>query len=600
MSDVAVPVVRCDLPGKTLSGTYLQRASEFLSYLLLLGGLATVAAAIYLVVDSYMRAPSFDLWAFVDYWSRRPIPLLSWLWLQHNEHRVLVPKLFLLLDYRAFRGEDIFPLAVIQLVQLALAVTLLSVLRRWEKVGGNEWRTAAGMALFCCFCTAQYPNFICGFQLAFILVGFFVAVAVALLLLSRESNDAGCREWKRISLAMLAAMAATYSAANGVLVWPILLAVAILQRSRRVIVAVVAFTAGLTLTSYFYHHASLYSGSLFPVHHPVGNLTYIAAYLGAPWSSAHHLGVAVLFGATAIAGAALVVPLVLARPERKPSLLLFSAMLVFTIGSAAMTSLGRLPLGVRQAFSERYQTISLLFWLVLGLVLILFVRRSRVRLLALQTLLLVIMLVASIRVRSAFSSALSTALSVNTGSLALITGVHDPAGLSMLFLDPNIPWADMPVLKLHHVSVFATRLSSNLRKPVQSVYRMRKQGCWGAVNQVTPIPMGRYEGIRAGGWAWDPVRRRGVGRIVFVARGNIVGFAETGYLRSDIKNRVGARSAEYAGWEGYVEPLPARTTILLYAVANWSGSEVCRVDHAATAGLATSTPVQFSVNGILN
>jgi hypothetical protein len=570
-----------------------------LAWLVLAGGLATVAAAIHLVVTRYMRVPYWDMWSEVNFWAHPDKSLLYWLWAQHNEHRILIPKLILMLDYRVFRGRDIFVLVLILGVQLAVVTMMVWSLRAWGGVRGPVLRTLSGAGLLCGFSTSQWANFDTGFQITFVLVNLFVVLAVIFLLLSQQSREKHLPgEWSRVALAALMGTAATYSAANGVLIWPVLIVVAIVQRSRRAIITFLSASGIIVVASYLHHYTSPggHANPLVSIRHPFIILAYIAKYLGSPldWG---HATLASAFGAAGLATAVVILGIILFVSKRGPVLLLFGSLLLFTIGSAGLTALGRLSFGTDQALSSRYETFALLFWFALGALSLRFVaRRSVAAVVGLQTLLLLAMAIAATRWGYPLKAAKDRALNTNTASLALVTGVYDPTGLTMLFPVPSFPWRDIPYLKQHRVSVFATRLASDLNQPLAMAYHLRSEPCWGAVDRVTGIATNGQEGLRVVGWAWDPIRRRQVGQIIFVAEGNIVGYAEPGYARPDVKKRVWSRSAADAGWMGYVEPLPSAPTISLYATLGWRGDQVCRVDHLPSPA---SLPVQFSAKGVI-
>jgi hypothetical protein len=156
------------------------------------------------------------------------------LWAQHNEHRILVPKIFFLLDVQLFRGTQAFLLASVFLTQL-LQVALLSF-SLWTLGGmrGSAWRTGTGLILYCILCPTQHENLVWGFQLQFVVPAAMATLsALSLLLLYRNSarhRPAGLSPLLLLSIA--AATVATWSLANGMLLWPLLLLTALLLRMR--------------------------------------------------------------------------------------------------------------------------------------------------------------------------------------------------------------------------------------------------------------------------------------------------------------------------------------------------------------------------------
>lgn len=583
-------------PTRPSNRRWVRGMVSVLSWLVLAGGLATVAAAIQLVVTGYMRAPFWDMWSPVDFWAHPDKSLLYWLWAQHNEHRILVPKLILLLDYHLFKGRDIFVLAVNLMVQAATAAMLVGALRAWGGLRGPALRTLAGMAMLCAFCTSQWANFTSGFQITFTLVILFSIASIILLQLSRRASAPSTREWKLAGAAVVAGTAAAYSAANGILIWAVLVVVAIVQGSRRAMMAFLGASGIIVAASYLYHYTSpgAHANPLVSIRRPGILLVYMVKYLGSPMDRGQ-LSLAAVFGAVGMIAAVAALAAILLGSQRDSNCLLLGSLLLFTLGSAGITALGRVNFGTGQALSTRYESFALLFWLALGALLLRFVaQRSTAGLLGVQLLVLLMMLVAAARLRYPLNSAKERHVKTNTASLALLTGVYDPTQLTMLFPSPAVPWRDMPYLKRHRVSLFATRLASDLNQPLATAYHLRPEPCWGAVDRLTGIATNGQKGLRVVGWAWDPIRRHHVGQIIFVAEGNIVGYAEPGYARSDVKKRVWSRSAADAGWTGYVEPLPSAPTIFVYATLGWMGNQVCRVDHLPSPA---SLPVQFSAKG---
>src|SRR5271157_519015 len=93
------------------------RLSVRLSYAVLLAGIGAGIASAYIIVTTYSALPHWDEWALFDHLATGSTTL-SWLWAQHNEHRILVPKIFFLIDVYVFRGTQAFLLTSIFFVQL--------------------------------------------------------------------------------------------------------------------------------------------------------------------------------------------------------------------------------------------------------------------------------------------------------------------------------------------------------------------------------------------------------------------------------------------------------------------------------------------------
>lgn len=86
---------------------------------------------------------------------------------------------------------------------------------------------------------------------------------------------------------------------------------------------------------------------------------------------------------------------------RRPLHVLLALTLLFCFGTGLLTALKRINFGIVQAFSSRYQTVSLLFWCCMALLLLSKLSSlSKFHLLALQVVLLAVMLFAAYRTPS--------------------------------------------------------------------------------------------------------------------------------------------------------------------------------------------------------
>jgi hypothetical protein len=576
-------------------------AASILSCFTLAGGLGTIGAVGYLVVRSYTCLPFWDLWSISIFLAGPKLSVLQWLWAQHNEHRIPLSKIVLLLDYHLFHGMDVFPLGCIFLAQLMLLSVLLYAFATIGKLRGAVWRAAAGISAVCLFSTAQWENFVSGFQLAFFLVGLFFSLAM-LAVLRSGAHDAVPRstQWKRSVLAVLAGAGATYSLANGIIVWPLMILMAVLNRCRRNIIAFEAISGLLVGGSYLYGYKTraAQNGPFYWMRHAKLITVYVVKYVGAPMNFGH-LRLALVFGGVAFAAALLILWRILFRSNRQPFLLLLASLLLFVLGSAFMTALGRLHFGTDQALSSRYSTVALLLWLSLAVWLLRFVsQRSTLAFVVVQAGLLLIIALGAARLKHPMRQAESRKLRANVASLAMLTGVFDQQALADIYPISAVPWREASFFKQQKLSIFATTLARDLNQPLSAVYRMRPQSCWGEVITAESIVQSAGSGWRLSGWAWDSYRHEAVNEIVFAAEGRIIGYATPGIWRPDLSVRFGSRTARRAAWIGYVGAIPQNTTVAAYAtVKSGLHEQACALVHAPAGPNDTAGgPVSFTAH----
>jgi len=564
--------------------------TSLLSWAILLGGFLTLAVALYLVVTTRSSLPFWDGWAQIEPAATGVSPLSpAWLWRQHNEHRLILPKLFLAADLELFQARQIFLLAsilAIQLLHWGLLGWSMRVLGGWR---GPLWRTGVGLAAFCLFCPAQWQNFVWGFQVCFVLPQLFATASfVALLLYSREAQQepATVPHSRFLVLSVLAALGATYSLANGTLLWPLLVLAALCLRLRARAVLSFALTGTISTVLYLHHYVrpEKHADPITSLKSPLTLLKYWARYFSNSWT---HPGI---HPWEVIALAALLV--LLAWHLRalsglrafRPFAVQLALTLLFCAGTALLTATGRSNFGVGQALASRYQTVALLFWCCLGLLWLgaTWFARSRMphAFLMAQLCLLLIFARAAALARYPLMEAGQHAFSQSSVTAALVSGVYDQETLSR-WAKPELDMLlrEVPYIRANRLSVFSGELPSELGKPVTSVFPASAAGeCVGFVKAVTPIDDASGRGLRLAGWVWDTKHHRLPSAIVVASNGTITGLgAAGGEVANGHTLYPGISSDEVVFLAFFPEPQPG-ALVNVYAILPGRPATACYFD----------------------
>ncbi len=556
------------------------RLTIWLSYGLLFTGIGSAIASAYIVISTYSPLPHWDEWALFAHLATGKGWSLSWLWAQHNEHRIFVPKIFFLLDVQFFRGTQVFLLASIFATQF-LQISLLSF-SLWSlgDMRGPAWRTGIGLIVYCILCPTQYENLVWGFQLQFVIPAAMATVSTLSLLLYYRRP----RVWL-LALSIAAATLATWSLANGMLLWPLLLLAALLLRMRRRIVVAVAASAvaNIGLYLYHYHRPSAQSGVL-PAQSVGEILKYVAVYFGSTFVRHSSGWSAILAGTMGLCTALWIIARVILQRgtaiqsgTRSLLLLELSLLMLLCIATAAITASGRLHLGLEQATASRYQTFALLFWCSLGLAVLFYASRNSTRFTAISASLLALMLGFATQVRLPLIDAQWRHLRLQTISLALLTGVHDPAVLADAYPDPQVVLRAAQYMKENRLSIFAGRRYSQLGQPLEAVYKLQDANeCSGYVSSSQVLPADDGNGLRLRGYAWDRQHSRPAREIVAVGDGRIEGFGESVSIPLTSAALDLDSDAARFGWLAFVRNVSPPTRIELYAVTGKHSAYVCR------------------------
>lgn len=552
------------------------RFTSLLSYAILLGGVATIGVTLYLVVISYSSLPYWDGWTQFDVAARGDSSFSpAWLWQLHNEHRLVIPKLFLGVDLRLFQGRQSFLLAsifVIQLLHLGLLSWSMRVLGGW---GGVLWRTGTGLAAFCLFCPAQWQNFIWGFQVCFVLPQLFATLSfLSLLLYWTESNRKpdGPLSSKYLVVSVLAALGASYSLSNGNLLWPLLIVAALYLRLRRTPVLAFVVTGAVSTAFYLYHYVRPpeHADPIASLRTPLAVLKYWAAYFASSWTHHDfHASELIVLAPITIVILVLLPALSYARAFRPFAIQLVLIML-FCAATGLVTAAGRLNFSMGQALSSRYQTVALLFWCCLGLLLLgaAFARpgKSDAFVLA-QLCLLLILGRGAVIARYPLRAVRQHAFEQNAIAASLLTGVQDRMTLSFAYPRTDMLLLTVPYMKANRLSVFADRVTATLGKPLESVFPdTRPDDCMGAVESVARIDDLTGPGLRIRGWAWDRKHQQIPEGIVVTTGGIINGLGAAGEWPPRSHETDRGIASDHAGFVAFTPEPPADSAVRLYTI----------------------------------
>lgn len=570
----------------------LAQAINALSYMVLAGGAATLALAIYVAVLGHSKLPFWDEWMQIDFATNEgPGHTLDWLWRQFNQHRVVIPKLFLLADLRWFRAtqtSQIVSNLCLQFAHLSLLAWSMRVLGGWR---GPLWRCAVGLVAFCLFSPSQWPNLVMGFTgLCCYLPPLFASLSVVgLLLYWRESQAPGPRSsrWLYLLLCVAAAIGATFSLSNGNLVWPLLVLAALVLRVRLAAIATIAAVAAAGIAAFFYNYTVYITAtSLSSRGEIVALIKYIAVYFGSSWVTsdvrlAEYLGI---LGCLAFL-------LVLWRLpwwfKNSPAMCVqFGVLLLFALATGVVTAPGRVVFGLDQAFSGRYQSFALLFWCCMGVLALGRIAAPQPGgklFLGAQIAVLAIMLFAASKTEALLAKVRWHGFNVNLAAVALETGAPDDAQLAWAHSDPSYPRSLTPFLRDHQLSVFADPEPYLLGVPLTANFHIMAPGdCAGEVESTTALVSTWPRALRITGWAWN-TREVAAPSAILVTTDNVIsGLGVVGDARPE-KRIGGQRTSRATGFTAYVRDVSRTNNIDIYGISPKDGKQVCHIGGANSA-----------------
>lgn len=329
---------------------------KFHSFLFISLILLPPALIVHLIQAYGITTPWWDQWEFVPLLEKAHAGGLTFadIWKQHNEHRLVFPKLIMLF-FALLTGWDIRYELYASLFIAGATLTFLYLLLYKASANRNSMWLMISFS-FLIFSPAQWENWILGWQIALFLnvLGYVIAVWAV------------CRwpaQFRGILVAAGAATLSTLSFSSGLLVWIVIGILLMMQGRRRqdIILWTVSSIAVWCLYFLGYTNMGDHPSILSLFSHPFDLIQYVLVYLGAPIAFGNMKAALCIGLLSVIALCAVSIRIYYIDRSAKDELFLWITFACYPILSAFATGIGRVGFGVNQALSSRYIVFSTLF-----------------------------------------------------------------------------------------------------------------------------------------------------------------------------------------------------------------------------------------------
>jgi hypothetical protein len=531
---------------------------------------ATMVAIGYL---NYTRFPWFDAW---DYWREylsagNPMAVL---FDRMNEHRIVVTRLLQLADLAWFRADSRLLLWVCYPIQAGSVIVLYRMAAaafRWRRA---EQVYAAGLILTFGFAAGQWINFTWLFLNGFLMIPF--AVMSSFLFLKNSVKERGTGRtasmpWVAASIGM--ALVATGSLSNGVVVWPLLVAMAATLRLPFKAVALIGACGALVVLAYISGdsrptNANIHEG----LRHPGIVAAFALGSLGSAFDeplmvlgrmlhrdwTAWRIPGAIAAGAIGLAAAASLAAGAVRRRadlDRHRVALLYT--LAFFIATSVLIGIGRAKLPLVEALTARYVTFSLLFFACLVVIGISDRARARngagrlgVRLAAL----ILAVFVGGFPQLPRVAYAADVERYLAEAEYALINDVYATEAWTRLYYQPGAMIRVVRYFRERRLSLFARDWTTWIGQPVTDHFVIGDQsGCRGSWDSAGAAGGSYTPAVLASGWAFDRRLMKAPDLLVLAdASGRIFGYGATTRRRPDVEAVFPETTNQRVGWVAYL------------------------------------------------
>lgn len=536
-----------------------------------------VGSTLFEVIVYHSPLPFWDQWQGITL-----DEILDRFFLQHNEHRLIFPRLVFIADILFFSGSNSFNLASMMVIQGVHAWLLAGLMRRARPLSRSGGVWAIGIAFSLLFWAYQTQNFGWGFQVQF--VGVFAAGTAAFAALLSGGRA-------RAPLALALAGVAAFTMANGVAVPPLLVVLAILLRRPRGEVIFLFCASAILLAVFFIGYRSVHALPEGPLLTVIGQtVRFGVTYLGAPigWIAGTILEffrvgapgardlVALGAGAAGLLLLGAVAFALLPGRDRAngPQLVLLHVM-GFIVLTAMITGVGRSQHGAAVAFESRYGTPAIIFWTVAAFLVwsLVPLGAKRIRLAVPSVVTCFALMIAFTQPRF-IEQQTQWALGLRETETALLARVLDADLLRRLFINTDYVFSQSELLRANKLSIFADDWAQWLGTPLSAhVTIVPADRCEGRLDQLTSIPNIGRPIWRARGWSQE--KNGGVpDRIVLTGEdGIVIGYGLSGLEGANDPNAAAGGSAVRTKWRGHVSSREARS-VIAYALVNLN-KEAC-------------------------
>ena len=496
----------------TRAGTLLTAQSACIGLLLVLLLAGCAAYSWFLTVERMVRyynpLPIWDYWNIVQHLPQYRAFDFRVLWVQHNEHRIVLPEIVFAVDMLLLHGRQVLPLVVSFICYFSTWLLMSSTIFPDRSLS----RTIRYSAILLGGIIIGWQGSVMALGIPFLLnwtlTQFAVVLALGLL-------AAFMRNSRIIYLAgtVICGTVATYSSANGLLIWPVILIAGLVSSIRRRHIVVIAIAGIANISLYFVGYRVSHELDISNlVSHPIYLVGFLSAYVSMPFGALRADNFAVWVG---LANFVLFFYLLAVSARARlltstPAIVLFGYF-VFTLLTALLTAAGRMnpsDMTFTAAKASRYLTIPLANWGALLFALIWLSGRRNWRIVSPKSIILtsaVFLFVSFPKFAPWLYGNDLVFAQQQWATLSVESGLFDPAIARFLYPDPPFIKAFLQQLRDDHLSIFYKGYSLSLGRPFASRFPPPSaQGRLGALTETFPVS----GGLEIVGWTDGPRRER--------------------------------------------------------------------------------------------
>lgn len=442
---------------------YLNLVIKFVKYSSFLLTLLPIIFTIFIIVNYHVDIPLGDQWVFVPTIKKAFDKSLTFedLWAVHNEHRILFPKIVMIVLALSSNWNITYELVTnIILKSVTFIVLLANVKRTTRLFNPIHLYILIPIISLTFFSFAQWVNFLWGWANSIFLNVFTVTLGFYFL-----TNPQ--KKWHHYFLSVFCGIVAIYSFGSGIMYWiaglVIIKLIRFREKNKLFFLWIVFSVSTIIIYLIGYKIPDDQPSITYVLGNPVAVFKYFFVYIGTPLTSySSTLALICGIGGCLLAGFLIYVFLLNKVYTRILSNTPFFAFILYVVLSAALTAVAR---GGYSGLNSNYVTISLLFWISIIVFLFIDLKRLkfkpdrylkylRIILIEFITLMIIINSVIGIFFSVYWSDILSKVCSD-------IIALKNDTNLKVLSAEPDRITTGLVILKKYRLSLFRKDDSCN-------------------------------------------------------------------------------------------------------------------------------------------
>lgn len=449
------------------------------------------------IVRDYSPIPVFDYWrpaAYLHFYQAFDFGIL---WKQHNEHRIVFPEIVFATDLLLLHGQEILPICFGFLCYFSNWLVLTWAFWSIQSIPPLLRAIGALVSGLIVGWQGSAFNIVDSFLLQWTLTQIAVLLSLAFLVRLKESAE------QRYLIALIgAAIVATYSSANGLLLWPILIGAALLLQVRRTHLLALSIAAVFSIGLYFVGYK--FTGTLSLKNlllHPIYLIEFVGTYLSMPLGALKSSRFGMHLGVTAICIVViLAIAAIRSRFIRSRAGFVLFGFYLFVAMTALLTAAGRMDPAdptFSNAKPPRYVSGPLVAWGVFFLLCIWFSSRWRRAAGYVVSIIFALLLALALpKLRWWMQQQDTEFTRAQLAALAIEQGIYDPSTILGIF--PDTISAELWSKGLHgsRLSVFHKSHAKWFGRPASEFARPVDASVPGQVTYTFPM----RGGLEVAGW----------------------------------------------------------------------------------------------------